>query len=565
MGYKSVITTWKKIQDWVLELLEGLGLGTAYKYDKASDTATVKAGTIKNESGSFAWINSLGQWIINLGTNAAETWGILGNYRFGQDSNGHGTWNGIFQKDGNGNNLEVLHSDDGITQLMHKGEENFAASDSNANIKKISNTGTGESAFAVFSNYEVHIGSGPSPDNQKSGLEIRQYYRNAGGDGMGLKFRGRYIMDVNLYGSVFLAAIYNNMEYPCIRSGRDTLDKGFYTELLMANRAYQQIGVWETGGMDPTPPTPYTPSAGEYDYRFEYDALGRLIYECKGGYQKFYHPDNGVAYLDVYASTASTNYRVIFNENLKIAGNLDVIGYLYASYLMAPNNSPLSFSATEFNFAGKANFQSGIEVTENVKANNIPELVLPDPGRIVSSVSIAHHSRSSTELLPGDGQMGGNCYSYPDSQNPGHYYGYWSVGTGDPSGRGFWQNIPIPGNIEDYLDYEVIVNVRGTGDNHPLGIALCSNQGEATFGYARYVQTPSPDDFVDVNFGFVRDFQNRQNSMSIVINAESAQNRYDIMSIRLEKRNHPEGNYTLTAQVTMVNDEPQITYAWVKQ
>ena len=50
MGYKSVITTWKKIQDWVLELLEGLGLGTAYKYDKASDTATVKAGTIKNAS-----------------------------------------------------------------------------------------------------------------------------------------------------------------------------------------------------------------------------------------------------------------------------------------------------------------------------------------------------------------------------------------------------------------------------------------------------------------------------------------------------------------------------------
>ncbi|MBR6310680.1 MAG: hypothetical protein IKR52_05725 [Paludibacteraceae bacterium] len=77
MGYKSVITTWKKIQDWVLELLEGLGFGTAYKYDKASDTATVKAGTIKNESGSFAWINSLGQWIINLGTNIAETWGIL--------------------------------------------------------------------------------------------------------------------------------------------------------------------------------------------------------------------------------------------------------------------------------------------------------------------------------------------------------------------------------------------------------------------------------------------------------------------------------------------------------
>ncbi len=109
MGYKSNITSWKKIQDWVLALLAGLGIGSAYKYDKSSDTATVKAGTIKNESGAFAWINSLGQWIINLGTNIAETWGILGNYRFGQDSDGNGTWNGIYQKDTQGNNHEVLH------------------------------------------------------------------------------------------------------------------------------------------------------------------------------------------------------------------------------------------------------------------------------------------------------------------------------------------------------------------------------------------------------------------------------------------------------------------------
>jgi len=79
------------------------------------------------------------------------------------------------------------------------------------------------------------------------------------------------------------------------------------------------------------------------------------------------------------------------------------------------------------------------------------------------------------------------------------------------------------------------------------------------------VQTPSNDSFVDVNFGFVRDFQNRQNSMSIVINAESAQNRYDIMQIYLCKYTHPEGNYVLTAQVTVVNNENQITYAWVKQ
>lgn len=562
MGYKSNITSWKKIQDWVLALLAGLGIGSAYKYDKSSDTATVKAGTIKNESGAFAWINSLGQWIINLGTNAAETWGILGNYRFGQDSNGNGTWNGILQKDTQGNNHEVLHSDVNITQLAHNGENMVILTRQEAQVKPP--TGNPYSTHGLTVKGDVALlGFNMGSDSTAHGFAAYFNENEPQYDTLMLKLAGKAIVEA-IKGSTAIGNEYNGTLYRVIRSGRDTLDKGFYTELLMANRAYQQIGVWETGGMDPTPPTPYTPSAGEYDYRFEYDALGRLIYECKGGYQKFYHPDNGAAFLDVYVSTASTNYRVIFNENLKIEGNLDVIGYLYASYLMAPNNSPLSFSATEFNFAGKANFQSGIEVTENVKANNIPELVLPDHRTPVDTVTIAHHSLSGTEDLPGDGQMGGNCYSHSGEHSPGGK-GYWSVGTGDPSGRGFWQNIPIPGNIEDYLDYEVIVTVWGTGDNHPLGIALCSNQGEATFGYARYVQTPSRDNFVDVNFGFVRDFQNRQNSMSIVINAESSNNRYDISDIRLEKRNHPEGNYTLTAQVTMVNDEPQITYAWVKQ
>ncbi|MBE6312243.1 MAG: hypothetical protein E7076_03705 [Bacteroidales bacterium] len=506
MGYKSVITTWKKIQDWVLELLEGLGFGTAYKYDKASDTATVKAGTIKNESGSFAWINSIGQWIINLGTNNAETWGILGNYRFGQDSNGNGTWNGICQNDGNGNNEEVVHTDTGILRIkktFSTGLRKIEMSDGNMLIG-IGNIGSLD--------YGVEIANMASAEYLKM---------------LALKFGANMYVLRFANGAFNLGAAYNGTVYNAIRSGRDIQDKGFYTEMLMANRAYQQVGIWESGGSTPTPPVPYTPASGEHSYRFEYDALGNLIYKCEDGYQFFFRPENGLVYFSVYSINASTSYRLVFHENLKVNGNLDVVN--------------------------------------DVTANNVPKLLLPTPGEIVSTTTIVYHSRSGTELLPGDGQMGGNCYSYPDAQNPGYYVGYWSVGTGDPSGRGFWQNIPIPGDINDYLDYEVIVRVRGTGDNHPLGIALCSNQGEATFNYARYVQTPSNDSFVDVNFGFVRDFQNRQNSMSIVINAESAQNRYDIMQIYLCKYTHPEGNYVLTAQVTVVNNENQITYAWVKQ
>lgn len=535
MGYKSNITSWKKIQDWVLELLEGLGLGTAYKYDSQTGKATIEAnsevetktnGTAKTQSSGFAWINSLGQWIINLGTNAAETWGILGNYRFGQDSDGNGTWNGIFQRDGNGNNLEVLHSDDGITQLKFKGEERLSASEYNTQLQQISKGNTSRRAIVQLGSSEVHIGTAPTnSDSVYNGIEISQYQVDT--EVEAIKYKGKYALMWIRSGSFNLGAVYNGILYNALRSGRDTLDKGFYTELLMANRAYQQVGIWESGGSTPTPPVPYTPASGEHSYRFEYDALGNLIYKCEDGYQFFFRPENGLGYFSVYSTNASTPYRLIFHENLKVNGNLDVVN--------------------------------------DVTANNVPKLLLPTPGEIVSTTTIVYHSRSGTELLPGDGQMGGNCYSYPDAQNPGYYVGYWSVGTGDPSGRGFWQNIPIPGDINDYLDYEVIVRVRGTGDNHPLGIALCSNQGEATFNYARYVQTPSNDSFVDVNFGFVRDFQNRQNSMSIVINAESAQNRYDIMQIYLCKYTHPEGNYVLTAQVTVVNNENQITYAWVKQ
>ena len=564
MGYKSNITSWKKIQDWVLELLEGLGVGTAYKYDKASDTATVKAGTIKNESGSFAWINSLGQWIINLGTNAAETWGILGNYRFGQDSNGHGTWNGIFQRDGNGNNHEVLHSDDGITQLKFKGEERVAASKYNTQLEQISKGNTSRRAVVQLGSSEVHIGTAPTnSDTVYNGIEISQYHGDT--ETVAFKYKGKYALMFIPSGSFSLGAVYKGIIYNAIRSGRDTLDKGFYTELLIANRAYQQIGVWETGGMSPTPPTPYTPSAGEYDYRLEYDALGNLIYSCIEGIQKSFYRSGNVAteingHIIRFWRDVPQN---VYADPALALEEVYSLAWEWVFYAAARFRSRATFEE-QLHVAQHAFFNEGITVTKNVTANNIPELVLPDHRTPVDTVTIAHHSLSGTENLPGDGQFGGNCYSHSGEHSPGGK-GYWSVGTGDPSGRGFWQNIPIPGNIEDYLDYEVIVTVWGTGDNHPLGIALCSNQGEATFGYARYVQTPSRDNFVDVNFGFVRDFQNRQNSMSIVINAESAQNRYDISDIRLEKRNHPEGNYTLTAQVTMVNDEPQITYAWVKQ
>ena len=393
-----------------------------------------------------------------------------------------------------------------------------------------------------------------------------------------LKLAGKAIVEA-IKGSTAIGNEYNGTLYRVIRSGRDLQDKAFYTELLMNNRAFLQTGYGDLDGGLPTPPGEESNINQSNSYMLLYYPNGKMLMRygrttIEGVYLYGIAGHEAIAIRrgDTYGYSETqldlgkeARFVYILGTSVSI-GDSTHTDYINIGYGNSKTGRQINIGNGEGSTSlnDNVNFNKNITVLGNVKANNIPELVLPDHRTPVDTVTIAHHSLSGTEDLPGDGQMGGNCYSHSGEHSPGGK-GYWSVGTGDPSGRGFWQNIPIPGNIEDYLDYEVIVNVRGTGDNHPLGIALCSNQGEATFGYARYVQTPSPDDFVDVNFGFVRDFQNRQNSMSIVINAESAQNRYDIMSIRLEKRNHPEGNYTLTAQVTMVNDEPQITYAWVKQ
>lgn len=322
MGYKSVITTWKKIQDWVLELLAGMGIGSAYKYDSQTGKATIEAnsevetktnGTAKTQSAGFAWINSLGQWIINLGTNIAETWGILGNYRFGQDAGGNGTWNGIFQKDTQGNNLEVLHSDVDITQLavggnnrvVLKGEGTYLVSPYANHVDQTA-IYLGELIFNIGNIQYNNLYNGLGFKNSKSGGGLSDDAN------LVLKLGNVAIIEA-LKNSVAFSHRYGNSTTPyrIIRSGRDTLDKAFYTEFLMNNRAFLQIGSGDLSDGMPTPPGEESGINNTNSYmRLFYPNGKQLLFYGPGpssgtlGKTTFY-TSNGIPVFSFYSSSGS--------------------------------------------------------------------------------------------------------------------------------------------------------------------------------------------------------------------------------------------------------------------
>lgn len=319
MGYKSVITTWKKIQDWVLELLAGMGIGSAYKYDSQTGKATIEAdngveiksnGQVKTQSSGFAWINSLGQWVMNLGAD----WGIFGNYRYGQDGNGHGTWNGIYQRDGNGNNLEVLHSDDYITQMAYKGHNRLMLKADGTYIESAYANHVDQTAI-YLGELIFNIGN-VQYNNLYSGLGFKNSQSGGGlsdDANLVLKFGNVAIIEA-LKNSVAFSHRYDvsSTPYRIIRSGRDLQDKAFYTELLMNNRAFLQTGAGDLAGGMPTPP-------GEESNINNTNSYLRLFYP-NGKQLLFYGPGNDHGIVLYYPTgTKAIDIEPDSNNNLGVS------------------------------------------------------------------------------------------------------------------------------------------------------------------------------------------------------------------------------------------------------
>jgi len=527
----------------IAEILENLVLHAA-----DGDTYTGNQALAKILSNALQYVHKTnGQYHINIG----DIWGVFGNYRYGMEG-GEGTWNGIWQKVG-ANHNEVLHTDPNIVRLKRTDSEVIEITESGVLVKKTSSVAGGQTAFSSLSNFEVHIGTGESPDSQKNGLEISQYYNlDSNNLKMSLKFLGQYVMQWLKTGSMNLGVVYNGQRLNLLRGGRDVEDKAFYTELLMNDRAFFQIGSGDLSG-SATPPSYKSDINNNNSYM-------RIFYP-NGKELLYYGPRTTREVLEFYS--------IIGHKWLSV-GRASGYGYNQTEIQLGEDASFLELlsriiriggAATELINIGNGNANSKIlmfdevsmskqlTVTENVKANNIPELELESGA--AGTVTLKDYATDSN--LGGDSQYS----AYVQNDTAEHA---WKFGTNNGEGKGYHQNVQIPVTLADYLDYEVHALVK-SNTGKQLGIALCSNVYAPD--YAKFVNTTTS--YQDLNFGKVQDFQNRQNTLSLAMNTGSSADYFFIKEITLQKPGTPEGNYVLTAQVTMVGGQPHVEYKWVKQ
>ena len=202
--------------------------------------------TDKNGNEDYQILN--GHKFINLG----DTWGILGNYRFGQDESG-GTWNALYQFNTNGNN-EILQSNPQTTQLLFDNKPRLGLNSYSSYMSSPFGQ-YGEETKLNLESRLLQLGwnlyhSAPAPLYQGLSSTIGSNLQIDSDSNLLLKFGDVAIVEaINV--STCLRNYYNNTGYNILRSGRDTNDKAFYTELLMNNRAIFQTGY---GDLTSTPP-----------------------------------------------------------------------------------------------------------------------------------------------------------------------------------------------------------------------------------------------------------------------------------------------------------------------